>query len=81
MRNRIAWHRLCNEHKSTVPLGSEYTHMKPARNSRYCVYVVHCQKENGREEAPIASGLDRGRYLMQMYSRASWMRISACILL
>ena len=42
------------------------THMNPARNSTYCVYVGHCQKSMGRWDACRVSGLSAGRYNIQM---------------
>ena len=48
------------------------THINPAKNSMYCVYIRHCQNEKGRVEVPRLSGLTVGRYFKQMKSNASY---------
>jgi len=61
MRNRIAWHKLQNTWSTSTCQYYHKAYIKPARNSMYCVYIVHCQKDSGRMDPTTASGLSRGR--------------------
>ena len=75
MRNNMARHIL----SMTSCERSRYnrvdnTHINPAKNSMYCVYIRHCQNEKGRVEVPRLSGLTVGRYFKQMKSNASYQR-------